>query len=106
MDKIVFSRSLKSADYNTRVVTTDPAAELLELKQRPGKDIYVGTVSMLPELMARGVIDEYHFSISPIIVGRGTHLLEGGSLPEKLQLKLSDIKVFESGCVVLRYLKS
>jgi dihydrofolate reductase len=106
MDKIVFSRSLESAEYNTRVVRTDPAEELLKLKQAPGKNIYVGTLSMLPQLMQRGVIDEYHFVISPIIVGQGRRLMEDASLPEKLQLKLVETKVFKSGAVVLRYVKS
>jgi len=32
-------------------------------------------------------------------------LLEGVSLPESLQLKLVESKIFESGCVALRYLK-
>jgi len=31
--------------------------------------------------------------------------LEGVSLPEKLQLKLVESKIFQSGCVALRYLK-
>jgi hypothetical protein len=32
-------------------------------------------------------------------------LLEGVSLPERLQLKLVESKTFRSGCVALRYLK-
>ena len=104
-DKIVFSRTLESADYNTRIVSTDPAAELLKLKQAPGKNIYVGTVSMIPQLAQAGVIDEYHFVVVPVIVGQGTRLVEG-SLPERLQLKLVESKVFKSGCVALRYVKS
>ena len=104
-DKIVFSRTLESADYNTRIVSTDPAAELLKLKQAPGKNIYVGTVSMIPQLAQAGVIDEYHFVVVPVIVGQGTRLVEG-SLPERLQLKLVESKVFKSGCIALKYAKS
>jgi molybdenum cofactor cytidylyltransferase len=36
---------------------------------------------------------------------RGRRLMEGISLPEKLQLKLVESKTFKSGCVALRYLK-
>jgi dihydrofolate reductase len=104
VDKIVFSRTLESADYNTRVVRTDPATELLKLKQQPGKNIYVSTVSMLPELMQQRVIDEFHFLMSPIMVGKGRRLLEDASLPEKFKLKLVDTKVFKSGGVALRYM--
>jgi dihydrofolate reductase len=104
-DKVVFSRTLANAEYNTRVVRTDPATELLKLKQAPGKNIYVGTVSMIPQLAQAGVIDEYHFVVVPVIVGQGTRLVEG-SLPERLQLKLVESKVFKSGCVALKYVKS
>ena len=105
IDKIVFSRSLENADYNTRIVSTDPAEELLKLKQMPGKNIFVATVSMLPELIRKGVIDEYHFIIYPIIVGEGRRLMDGANLPEKLQLKLLETKVFKSGAVALVYVK-
>ena len=105
LDKIVFSRTLESAEYNTRVVHTDPAAELLKLKQTPGKTIYVGTVSMLPLLAQAGVIDEYHLVVAPVIVGQGPRLVEDGSLAEKLNLKLVESKVFKSGSVALHYAK-
>ena len=104
IDKIVFSRTLDSAEYNTRIVCTDPVEELLKLKQTPGKNIYVGTVSMLPQLALAGVIDEYHFVVVPVIIGQGPRLVESG-LPERLQLKLVESTVFKSGAVVLRYLK-
>jgi dihydrofolate reductase len=106
IDKIVFSRSLESAEYNTRIVRTDPVEELLKLKQAPGKTISVSTVSMLPQLVQQGVIDEYYFIIFPLIVGRGGRLMEGASLPERLQLKLMETKVFKSGAVALKYVKS
>jgi hypothetical protein len=41
----------------------------------------------------------------PIVAGEGRRLFEGVSLPEKLRLKLVESKIFESGCVALRYLK-
>jgi dihydrofolate reductase len=105
LNKIVFSRTLDSAEYNTRIVRTDPAEELLKLKQAPGKNIYVGTVSMLPQLAQAGVIDEYHFVVSPVIVGRGPHLVEGDSLVEKLNLELIATKAFKAGSIALHYKK-
>jgi len=105
VDKIVFSRTLDSAEYNTRVVRTDPAAELLKLKQAPGKNIYVGTVSMIPQLAQAGVIDEYHFVVVPVIVGEGPRLVEDGTLAEKLNLELVAVKTFKSGSVALHYKK-
>ena len=104
--KIVFSRSLASAeDENTRIVRTNLRDEILRLKQEQGKNILVGGVDVPSQLMELGLIDEYRFVVMPTIAGEGRRLLEGVSLPEKLQLKLVDSKIFKSGCVALRYLK-
>jgi dihydrofolate reductase len=104
--KIVFSRSLAGAeDENTRIVRTNLRDEILKLKQEQGKYILVGGVDIPSQLIALGLVDEFRFVIGPIIVGEGRRLMEGVNLPEKLRLKLVESKVFESGCVALRYLK-
>src|ERR1700729_4271790 len=104
--KIVFSRSLASAeDENTRIVRTNLRDEILKLKQEQGNNILVGGVDVPSQLMELGLIDEYRFVVMPTIVGEGRRLMEGVSLPEKLQLKLVESKPFISGCVALRYLK-
>ena len=51
------------------------------------------------------MVDEYRFVVMPTIVGEGRRLMEGVSLPEKLQLKLMEAKPFKAGCVALRYVK-
>jgi len=104
--KLVFSRSLGSAeDRNTRVVRTNLHDEILKLKQEPGKSILVGGVDIPSQLMQLGLVDEYRFVVGPALAGEGRRLLEGVSLPEKLQLKLVESKIFKSGSVALRYLK-
>lgn len=106
ISKIVFSRTLDSvADKNTRIVRTDLHDEILRLKQEPGKNILVGGVDIPSQLIELGMVDEYRFVVGPIVAGEGRRLLEGVSLPERLQLKLVDSKIFKSGCVALRYLK-
>jgi dihydrofolate reductase len=105
-NKIVFSRSLERAeDENTRIVRTNLRDEILRLKQEQGKSILVGGVNIPSQLIELGLVDEYHFVVGPIIAGEGKRLLEGVSLPEKLQLKLAGSKTFKSGSVALRYLK-
>jgi dihydrofolate reductase len=104
--KVVFSRSLgRAEDRNTRIVRTDLRDEILKLKQEQGKNILVGGVSVPSQLIEFGLIDEYRFVVGPIIAGEGKRLLEGVSLPDNLQLKLVDSKIFKSGCVALRYSK-
>jgi dihydrofolate reductase len=104
--KIVFSRSLAGAeDENTRIVRTNLRDEILKLKQEQGKNILAGGVDVPSQLIEFGLVDEYRFVVMPTIVGEGRRLMEGASLPEKLQLKLIEVKTFKSGCVALRYLK-
>ena len=106
LQKIVFSRSLGSAeDKKTRIIRTNLHDEILKLKQEPGKNILVGGVSIPSQLIELGLVDEYRFVVGPILAGEGRRLMEGVSLPEKLQLKLVESKPFKSGCVALRYLK-
>jgi hypothetical protein len=50
-------------------------------------------------------VDEYRVVVQPIVAGAGRRLLEDVNLPEKLQAKLVDTKILESGCVALHYLK-
>jgi dihydrofolate reductase len=111
-NKIVFSRSLDSAEAeNTKVLRGSLRDEILKLKQEPGKNILagknilVGGVDIPSQLTELGLIDEYRFMVGPVIAGAGRRLFEGVNLPEKLQLKLVDTKIFESGCVALHYLK-
>jgi dihydrofolate reductase len=106
INKVVFSRSLKSAEgKNTRIVRTDLRDEILKLKQEPGKSISTGGVDIPSQLIELGLVDEYHVVVLPIVAGAGRRLLEDVNLPQKLQLKLVDSKIFKSGCVALRYLK-
>ena len=108
LDKLVFSRTLDSVEdkkTRTRIVRTNLRDEILRLKQEPGRSILVGGVDIPSQLVELGLVDEFIFVVTPGIAGEGRRLLEGASLPERLQLKLADSQVFESGCVALRYLK-
>jgi dihydrofolate reductase len=105
INKIVFSQSLDSAGGNTRIVRTKLRDEILKLKREQGKNILTGGVAIPSQLMELGLVDEYHFVVQPIVAGEGRRLLEGISLQERLQLRLVESKIFESGCVALRYSK-
>jgi dihydrofolate reductase len=103
LPRVVFSRTLESADGKTRIVRTNLRDEIMKVKQEPGKNILVGGVSLPAQLTELGLIDEYRFVVQPIVAGEGRRLLEG--LQQRLQLKLVESKSFGSGCVALRYLK-
>jgi dihydrofolate reductase len=104
--KVVVSRSLSSVeDKNTRIIRTNLHDEMVKLKREPGKDILVGGVSLPSQLIELGLVDEYRFVVGPLLAGGGRRLMEGVSLPETLQLRLLESKLFRSGCVALRYAK-
>jgi dihydrofolate reductase len=103
---VVFSQSLERAEgKNTRIVRTKLQDEILKLKQEPGKNILLGGIDIPSQLIELGLVDEFRFVVQPIIAGEGRRLMEGVSLPEKLQLKLVESKIFKSGCVALHFLK-
>ena len=103
---VVFSRTLKEVAGNkTRIVRSDLVQEATALKQQPGKDIAVGSLSIASQLSEQGLIDEYRFVIHPVLAGNGPRMFESVQLKEKLSLALADTKVFPSGVVALHYRK-
>jgi dihydrofolate reductase len=102
VEKVVFSKSLtKVEDKNSRLVRTNPEDEILKLKQDPGKNILLGGVALPSYLANLGLIDEFLFVVTPVIVGEGRRLLDG--IKQQQKLKLVDSKTFKSGSVALHY---
>jgi dihydrofolate reductase len=101
--KVVFSRTLEKAEWNnTRLVKANAEAEVAQLKQQPGKDIYIfGSANLSATLMQHNLIDEYRIGINPIVLGGGNPLFKPS--PKRLKMKLLEVKPFKSGCVILRY---
>jgi len=106
LDKVVFSTTLKHVEgNNTRIVRANVAEEVLTLKQQPGKDISVGSLSIASQLSDRGLIDEYHFVVHPVVAGKGPRLFETVKPQDKLQLDFIGSDTFQSGVVALHYRK-
>jgi dihydrofolate reductase len=105
LPKIVFSRTLASAEPNATIVSADLKDEILKLKQQPGKSILTGGVSLPSQLIDLGLVDEFRIVVAPYLAGEGRRLMEGVSLPKPLRFKLADSKIFDSGAVALRYLQ-
>ncbi|MFW9970646.1 MAG: dihydrofolate reductase family protein [Candidatus Odinarchaeota archaeon] len=100
--KIVFSHTLKNVDWKTaRVAKRGIKEEVLELKQQPGKDILVGSPSLIVQCMKLKLIDEYQIVIHPIVLGNGLPLFK--NITDKVDLKLLKTKTFGSGAVALYY---
>jgi len=106
LEKVVFSTTLTHVeDKNTRLVRGNVAEEVLALKQVSGKDICVGSLSIASQLSERGLIDEYHFVVHPVVAGKGPRLFDNVKLKDRLTLDLLGTKPFKSGVVALHYRK-
>jgi dihydrofolate reductase len=103
--KVVFSRTLTSAEDNATIAPAGLQDEILKLKQQPGKSILTGGVSIPSQLIELGLVDEIRIVVAPYLAGEGRRLMEGVSLPKPLRFKLADSKIFDSGAVALRYLQ-
>lgn len=102
LSKIVFSRTLKNVEWkNARVATRDIREEVSELKQQPGKDILVGSPSLIVASANLNLIDEYQLCVQPIILGKGLPLLK--NINDRIDLKLLKSKTFGCGAVTLYY---
>lgn len=100
--KIVFSHTLKKVDWKSaRLASKDLKEEVLELKQQPGKDIFIGCRSLIIQLMKLNLVDEYQLCIHPVVAGSGLPLFE--NMNDRITLKLLKTKSFGSGAIVLYY---
>jgi dihydrofolate reductase len=106
LDKVLFSTTLKQVeDKNTRIVSANLTQEVIALKQQPGKDIAVGSLSLASQLSQSGLIDEYHFVVHPVVAGKGPRLFDTVKPRERLLLDFIGLKTLHSGVVALHYKK-
>lgn len=100
--KIVFSHSLKNPEWNSaEIADHPPEEEVLERRQQSGKDILVGSRSLIIQLMKLNLIDEFQFCLHPVIAGSGLPLFE--NINDRTILKLVKTKTFSGGAVMLYY---
>lgn len=74
------------------VFTCEQPSELIRrLREGPGKDIWIcGGANIVQQLMRDGLIDRFHISIIPTILGSGIRLF--GTLAEEMKLKLTETR--------------
>jgi len=103
LPKFVPSATLKTATWNATLIHGDVAAEVARLKQTPGKGIIkYGTGVLDQALIDHHLIDEFRFSIFPIVVGTGKRLFEGVDT-SRVKLRLTHAQTSQNGIVVASY---
>ncbi len=100
--KIVFSHTLNNVEWKNVKLAKGGVQEVVEeLKQQPGKDILVGSPSLIVTLMNLNLIDEYQLCVHPVIAGTGLPLFKG--VNDSVILKLVKTKAFRAGAIALYY---
>lgn len=102
IQKLVFSNTLKDTGWDSAKLAKRPLdEEILELKQQSGKDILVGSRSLIIQLLNSSLIDEFQICIHPVIEGKGLLLFD--QIKDRILLKLVKTKLLNSGAIVLYY---
>jgi dihydrofolate reductase len=104
MRKVVYSRTLATADWGRVTISRgdDLAADVAAMKRETDKDITIlGSAEVVNAYLAAGLVEEFHLLVTPITLGGGTPLFQGG-LP-RADLELIAARPLDSGAVLLDY---
>lgn len=102
IQKLVFSNTLKDTNWDSAKLSDRPLNEkVLELKKESGKDILIGSRSLIIQLLNSNLIDEFQICVHPIIEGKGLKLFE--KITDRITLKLNKTKTLNSGATIFYY---
>ncbi len=100
--KIVFSHTLNNVEWKSvTLLNRDLKEAVSELRQQSGKPIFVGSRSLIIQLMKLNLIDEFQLCIYPVVAGNGLPLFE--NINDRTIFKLTKTKTFNSGTIILYY---
>ena len=100
--KIVYSRTLQQVDWKNSTLKNEiNKEEIIAWKQQAGKNIFVGSPSLIVTLSQLALIDEYQLGVQPTIIGSGLQLFK--NIKDRIDLKLLKTKTFGCGAVMLYY---
>lgn len=103
LPKVVFSRTLKSANWaNTELVQGDSGKLVQEMKNSTDEDLILfGSAELMNTLIKNNLVDEIRLMLNPVVLGRGQPLFSDPDL--RLRLNLLNARPFKSGNVLLNY---
>jgi dihydrofolate reductase len=99
--KVVFSRTLRHLEHNSRLAGDDIRAEVAKLKQEVQGDLGVCGPTLAASFMNLGLVDEYRLFVRPIVLGGGKPYFP--LLDRPLSVRLAETRTFAGGVVLLRY---
>ncbi|MBC7876424.1 MAG: dihydrofolate reductase family protein [Anaerolineales bacterium] len=102
ISKIVYSRTLNNVTWKNSTLKKEIIKEeISDLKQQTGKNILVGSPSLIVALTQLDLIDEYQLNVLPTVLGNGLPLFK--NIKDRIDLKLLKTKTFGCGAIMLYY---
>lgn len=101
MPKVVYSRTLQQAGWNTVIAREVVPAEIRQQAAAASGDLVVGGGDLAASFMEHGLIDEFRIYVHPVLIGAGKPLFP--LAPGRVGLRLTQTRVFGTGVVLLRY---
>ncbi|GLX99388.1 dihydrofolate reductase family protein [Herbidospora sp. NBRC 101105] len=101
MPKVVFSSTIGTVDWNTRLVTGDAVAEIARLRAEDGGPMDINSATLAAAAMRAGLIDEYVLVTAPVLLGGGTPFFT--ALDTWVNLNLVETRTFPGGVMLARY---
>lgn len=101
MPKVVFSQTLESVDWNSRLERGDVVEVAAKLKAETDGLIEIGGATLAAPVVRAGLVDEFQVVVMPSVVGGGIPFFP--SLEKAIRLELVENRTFPSGAVLLRY---
>jgi hypothetical protein len=94
-EKIVYSTTREaSSTANTQIERHFDAGSVRSMKAAAGRDLMVGGANLAAQAFDAGLVDECHFFIGPVVLGRGKPALPSGG---RVDLELLDQRRFDNG---------
>ncbi|HWN21030.1 MAG TPA: dihydrofolate reductase family protein [Gaiellaceae bacterium] len=99
---VVSNQKLEFTWRNSEQLEGDLVEAVTALKTERGRNIGLsGSVSVVRQLLAAGLLDELHLLVHPIAVRKGMRLFDDGETP--IPLRLISSETFETGVLNLVY---
>ncbi len=99
--KIVFSTTLETVHWNSRLATGNVEEELAKVRTEFDGDLDVGGPTLASGFIERGLVDEYRLLVHPVVLGDGKPFFP--RLERPVSLELRETRVFDSGVAYLGY---
>jgi dihydrofolate reductase len=100
--KYVFSATKATDDTNAIFIQTDIKERVMQIKQQPGKDIWLyGGGKLITSLLNMGLVDVLRLAVHPVILASGKPLFN--DIQERIRLKSAGMQASGSGVILLTY---